>query len=200
MFICSIFYALLLILLNALVKLKNFSPCGQNHPETYRFHSFSPWPHLSSSFLSSCPIWPICSAGLLHTHPTRNSQCYYPLNSLHLSPMLTSLFLRSHICFLGFHPYFLNFNVVYPSVASWEKLTKGKIWKLCVSKNVFILPSLLINSLAGYRILAWKSISLRIMNASFNFILTYSVAVDMFNAILISYSLYAICSFLSESF
>lgn len=59
-----------------------------------------------------------------------------------------------------------------------------------MSENIVSLPSVLSDSLAGYRTLGWKEFSLSILKVLLFCILTFSVAPEKSHAILILYPLH----------
>lgn len=118
-------------------------------------------------------------------------------NSLCLLPTLEFLFSESNVFCL----FCLLFLFVWWSISSNSFLRNGarevNFLRPCMSKNIFILPSGLIDSLAGYLILGWKFFSFGNLRV-FPFSLSLScVAMENFSDILICRLLYVITLSLS---
>lgn len=73
---------------------------------------------------------------------------------------------------------------------------KGKFLRPCLSENIFILLSHLIDSMTEYRTLGRKLLSLRILKAFLHHLLVSNVYIEESEAILIPDPLYVTCFYL----
>lgn len=112
----------------------------------------SSWPHptpmLQNGAFSS-PFWTSSVLALTHTHWHSEISLHFPSVLIPCSPCsLVFLFVGLYLHFME-HPLWS-----FLKVRLWEVVLRP-----CISENVFILLSHLIDGFAGYRILGWKLIS-----------------------------------------